>query len=103
IVETRGLRLERKGAGPDGPSLCQTWKREIDDEPQPTEERLIERALHIGREDRQPRVRLHPLEQVVDLDVGVAIVAVLDLAALPEQGVRLVEEQNRAAAVGRIE
>ena len=54
---------------------------------------------HVGRQDRQAAVGLHPLQQVVDLDVGVAVVAVLDLAALAEQRVGLVEEQDRAAAL----
>ena len=59
--------------------------------------------LRLRGEDRQAAVRLHPLQQVVDLDVGVAVVAVLDLAALAEQRVGLVEEQDRAAVLGRVE
>ncbi len=60
-------------------------------------------ALHVGRQDRQAAVRLHALQQVADLDVGVAVVAVLDLGALAEQRVGLVEEQDRPAALGRVE
>ena len=41
---------------------------------------------------------LHALEQVVDLDVGEAVVGVLDLGALAEQGVRLVEEDAATLA-----
>ena len=59
--------------------------------------------LHVGRQDRQAAVRLHALQQVADLDVGVAVVAVLDLAALAEQRVGLVEEQDRAALLRRVE
>ena len=43
------------------------------------------------------------MEQVRDLEVRVAIVAVLDLAAFPEQGVGFVEQQNGAARLRRIE
>ena len=50
----------------------------------------------------RPRKVLHPLQQVIHLDVGVAVVAVLDLRALAEQGIGLVEEQDRAAALGRV-
>ena len=64
---------------------------------------VVERALHVGREDRQAAIGLHALQQVVDLDVGVAVVAVLHLAALAEQRVGLVEEQDRAAVLGRVE
>ena len=57
--------------------------------------------LHVGREDREAAVGLHPLQQVADLDVRVAVVAVLDLAALAEERVGLVEEQDGAAAPRR--
>jgi hypothetical protein len=43
------------------------------------------------------------LQEVVDLDVSVAIVAVLDLAALAEEGVGLVEEQDGAALFRGVE
>ena len=59
--------------------------------------------MHVGGEDRQPAIGLHALQQVVDLDIGVAVVAVLHLAALAEQRVGLVEEQDRAAVLGRVE
>jgi hypothetical protein len=48
-------------------------------------------------------VILHVLEEIVDLDVGVAVVTVLDLGALCEQGVFLIEEQNRRSSLGGIE
>ena len=51
----------------------------------------------------RPPICLHALQQVVDLDVGVAVVAVFDLAALAEQGVGLVEEQDGAAIFGGVE
>ncbi len=44
------------------------------------------------------RVGLHPLEQVGDLDVGVAVVGVAHLRALAEQRVGLVEQQDRVGA-----
>ena len=43
---------------------------------------------------------LHPLEQVGDLDVGVAVAGVLDLGALAEERVGLVEEQDAVDPVG---
>ena len=61
------------------------------------------RALQVGRQDGQAAIGLHPLQQVADLDVGVAVVAVLDLAPLAEEGVGLVEEEDRAAVLGRVE
>ena len=63
----------------------------------------IERALQVGRQDRQAAIGLHPLQQIADLDIGVAVVAVLHLAALAEQRVGLVEQQDRAAVFRRVE
>src|SRR5262249_17817199 len=63
----------------------------------------IERAFHVRRQDREPAIRLHALQEVVDLDVGVAIVAVLHLAALPEERVGLVEEEDGATVLCRVE
>ena len=46
------------------------------------------------------RVLLDALEQVVDLEVGPAVTGLLDLAALAEHGVGLVEEQHAVGALG---
>ena len=46
---------------------------------------------------------LDPLEQVVDLEVRVAIVSDSDLGALAEQRVGLVEQQHAVAALGVVE
>src|SRR5206468_5853939 len=43
------------------------------------------------------------LEEVVHLEVGVAVVRVLDLGALTEERVRLVEEQDGAAPLRLVE
>ena len=48
----------------------------------------------------RPDEGLHPLEQEGDLDVGVAIVRVLDLAALAEERVGLVEAQDGPGPLG---
>ena len=42
-------------------------------------------------------------KQVAHLDIGVAVVAVLDLAALAEERIGLVEEEHGAARLGRVE
>ena len=73
------------------------------DEAQPAQERLVDRGCAVGRQDDEAGERLDPLQQVVDLEVGVAVVRVADLGALAEQRVGLVEEQHRAAALGLVE
>ena len=51
----------------------------------------------------RPFEALHALEQVADLEVGVAVVRVPDLGALAEQRVGLVEEQDHVARLGSVE
>ena len=47
-----------------------------------------------------PSILLHPLQQVADLDVGVAVVGVLHFRAFAEEGIGLVEEENGVAGLG---
>ena len=54
---------------------------EVDDEPQPPQERLVHVVAQVAGEDRDALVVLHPLQQVADLDVGVAVVRVGHLGA----------------------
>ena len=64
----------------------------VDHVAQPAHEGEVDVVLEVRGEDRQAAIALHALEQVADLDIGVAVVAVLHFAALAEQRVGLVEE-----------
>ena len=99
-IDPLQLGLGREHALPDAAPMCRVGEGEVDDETQPPHEGGIERGLAVGRQNREPAKILHPLQQIVDLDIGVAVVAVLDLGALAEQRVGLVEEQDDAAALG---
>ena len=57
----------------------------------------------VAGEYRQAAEGFHALQEVVDFDVGVTVVAVFDFAAFAEQGVGFVEEQDCAAAFGSVE
>jgi hypothetical protein len=70
---------------------------------EPAGERVVEVLAQVGGEDRDAVEGLDALQQVGDLLVGVAVVGVLALAALAEQGVGLVEEQDPAALLGPVE
>ena len=93
----------REDAPPDLGALRGVGKGELNDEADAPQKRRVERALHIGRQDRQTAIGFHPLQQIADLDVGVTVVAVLDLAAFAEQRVGLVEEQDGAAVFRGVE
>src|SRR5262249_11975052 len=60
----------------------------------------VERRLHVGGQHTEAAIGLHALEQVVDFDVGVTVVTVFDLAALSEEGIGLIEEEDGAAIFG---
>ena len=92
-----------ENGAPDSLALHLVWEWKIDDKAQPPLKRRIERGLVVGRQDREAGVGLHALQQVTDLDVGITVVAVLDFAALAEQGVRLIEQENGAALLGSVE
>ena len=92
-IDCSQIRSRSAAAGP----------REVDVEAQPSREGGIDVLGMIGGQDREARELLHALEQVGDLDVGVAVVRVADGAALAEQRVGLVEEQHGAGALGVVE
>ena len=70
-------RRRREHPPPDRLARRRVRERELDDEADAAQEGAVERALHVGGQDRQPAIGLHALQQVADLDVGVAVVAVL--------------------------
>src|SRR5215210_1386625 len=101
------VRVERRRVGqeqlPDPLAVVGLREGEVDHEVEPPEERLVEVLPEVGREDHRAGIGLHLLQQVGDLDVRVAVVGVPYLRALAEESVRLVEEQDRVGAVGRVE
>src|SRR6266545_942323 len=102
-LQSLDRRLFREDAAPDLLPLRRFGERELDDEAEAAQERRVERVLEVRGEDREPAVGLHALEQIADLDVGVAVVAVLDLGTFAEQGVGLVEEEDGPAFLGGVE
>src|SRR5262249_28090819 len=99
------LRRSRrwKNPAPDGLSFGDIREGEVDDESEPALESGVQRSLLIAGEDGEAAIGLHALQEVAHLDIGVAVVAVLDFAALAEEGVGLVEEQDRASVLGSVE
>ena len=70
--------------------VSHSW--EVDDEVETAHEGFVERAPDIGGQNHQSWVGLHALQQVGDLQICEAIVAVLHFGALGEQRVGLVEK-----------
>src|SRR5262245_10298352 len=81
--------------------LVRKWKREA--ERHAALERLIDRCATVRGEDRDAFKRVEALEQVVDLQVRVTIVARAHLGALREQRVSLVEQKDDLAVLRGIE
>ncbi len=59
--------------------------------------RMADCALHVGGQNGQPSIRLHALQEIADLNVGISVMAILDLASLPEEGISLSENNNSPA------
>jgi hypothetical protein len=66
----------------------------------PADQRGIDAGVEVGREDRDPAEALDSLQQIVDLQVRVAIDGALDLGTLGEQSVGFVEEDHQRGPVG---
>ena len=71
-------------------------QREVDDHVEPAGERVVEVGPQVGCQHGQAVEGLHSLQQVGALDVRVTVVRVAYLAALAENGVRFVEQQDGA-------
>ena len=67
---------------------------------QPPHEGLVHVLVPVGGKDDDALVFVHPLQEVADLDIGVPVMGVANLAAPAEKGVRFVEEQDGVAALG---
>ena len=102
-VQAARRRAIREGAPPDRLARGAVREREADDGAQPPQEGFVHGVLQVARQDGDPSVGLDALEEVADLGVGVAVARVLDLAALAEQRVRLVEQQDGASRLRRVE
>src|SRR5438094_9254624 len=102
-VELLGRRLSGENSAPDFCALRLIGKRKLHDESQPAQKGAVEGLFHVRREDGQPAICLHPLQQIANLDVGVTIVAVFDFAAFAKERVGFVEEKHGAAFLGGIE
>jgi hypothetical protein len=98
------LGLGRQQRAPQPGALVGLGHREVDLERQAPAERLVDRGLVVGREDHDPGVRLHPLQQVVHLEVGVAIVdGLAPRVRLPNSASASSNSKHRVAGLGGVE
>ena len=82
VVEPLGRCIGGENAAPDRLAFAGFREGKIHYAAQATMEGGVERGFLVAGEDGQAAIGLHALQQVADFDVGVAVVAVLDLAAL---------------------
>src|SRR5689334_127439 len=62
------------------------------------DESVVQIVFEIGRQDEQAWIIFHSLQKIADFLVRILVMGALDVRALAEQGVGLVEEQNPALA-----
>ena len=85
---------------PQRAALLGAGRRELDDRVEPAREGGVEARAAVAGEDGDAVERLDPLQQVVGLRVGEAVVRLLHVGALAEQRVRLVEQQHDLGVLG---
>jgi hypothetical protein len=90
-------------AAPELGSQAHVRKWELHDAAETPQECRGEGIFRVCREDREAVVALHALEEISNLDVCPAISATLELRALAEQCVGLIEEQDGATCLCRVE
>ena len=97
----RPAAAARPGSGPTAARRSSAvGLGEVDDGVEPAGEGVVDVGPQVGGQDGQAVEGLQPLQQVGALDVGVAVVGVLHVAALAEDRVGLVEEQHRVDPAG---
>ncbi len=96
-------RIGRKDAPPDLDPLRHVGKREIHGEGQAPQKGGRNILAAAGCQDDDAGKPLDALEQEVHLDRRVAVVSILDFAALAEQRIGFVEIEQRASGLGRFE
>ena len=84
----------RPGALPDPLPAPLIRKRKRNRERKPAQKRLVQILAQVRRQDGYPFVLLHLLQKVRHFEVRVTVMRIPHLAALAEQRIRLVEEQN---------
>src|SRR5579859_7086496 len=89
-------RVRGKYTPPDLAPLTCVRKGKLQHETNAPKESRVERATQIRRKNSQTSVRFHALQQIADLDIGVAVVTIFDFAALTKQRVGFVEKEDGA-------
>src|SRR5215467_3790504 len=88
---------------PDPVAVCLVRKWEFNRKVHAAKEPVIDVAPQIGRQHHQPIEFFHTLQQVIDLDIGIAIMSILYLRAFAEKSVSFIEEQDCVAVFSLLE
>ena len=75
-IEVVAQRQRGDAVLPQPPATRRIGEGEVDDRVEAAGEGVVDVRAQVGRQHGEAVERLHPLEQVGDLDVGVAVVAV---------------------------
>src|ERR1043166_5654209 len=97
VVAERGFGGEDRA--PDAPPVLLVGERELDDDAHAAHESLVHVLPEVRGEDGDAVELFDLLKEVSDFDVGEAVVRVLNLRALAEERVGLVEEEDGVAAL----
>src|SRR6266705_1306165 len=79
-----------------------SW-RDGDNEMKPSRERVVDLSASAGGDNREAGIFLNLLQEIIDLDVGITVVAIMHLGVFAKERLRFVEKEDRTAAIRRSE
>lgn len=75
----------------------------VDNEMKLSPDRFVDPGSIAGREDREPGIFSSPQQEIIDFNVGVAVVAVFHVRTFAKKSIRFVEEQDAVTILRRNE
>ena len=69
----------------------------------PSRERVVDLSASAGGDNREAGIFLNLLQEIIDLDVGITVVAIMHLGVFAKERLRFVEKEDRTAAIRRSE
>ena len=92
--------LARQVALPDQPALGRFGRREVDDDIESACEGGVDAVARVGGDEDDALVVFQPLQEIIGLQVGVAVVGVAYICSIGHQGIALIEQQHHVQLFG---
>ena len=92
--------LLRQMSLPDQPAFGRFWRGKVDDDIQATREGGINAIARIGGDEHNAFVVFEALQEIIGLQIGIAVVGVAHLGPIGHQRIALVQQQHHVKFLG---